>query len=307
MNSIMVEVQKKKISPIKNNSPFHDPTLPSQNLGIYLKISPDISFEVKKIALLRVAIFKLLKSMFSLNIYSDGSLLIALQDSKSEDILQNSKCLLNIPIKSALWTPNQNTTKIVVYNISPEIPIQELKEGPFDRTGNPIPVADVTQLGKPDANGQKISKSFLFSLREENNNLGQIFLFGQMKPYKPKHIQCQKWLKLGHTKYVCSEILQVCNNCKSPYPIEMTNCKNDQPKCINCKDPHDSTNKTLCPAYKKKSTNTPNSNRKSHTLPICSNGSKCSSITPDQTLYETTQHFHPQNTNLPKASSTPPP
>ena len=39
-------------------------------------------------------------------------------------------------------------------------------------TGNPILVADVTQLGKPDANGQKLSKSFLFTLREENNNLG---------------------------------------------------------------------------------------------------------------------------------------
>ena len=83
--------------------------------------------------------------MFSLNINHDGSLLIALQDSKSADILQNSKSLLNKPIKSVLWTPNQNPTKIVVYNIPPEIPIQDLKEGLSDRTLNPIPVADVTQ------------------------------------------------------------------------------------------------------------------------------------------------------------------
>ena len=123
--------------------------------------------------------------MFSLNINCHGSLLIALQDSKSADILQNSKSLLNIPIKSVLWTPNQNPTKIVVYNIPPEIPIQDLKEGLSDRTGNPIPVADVTQLGKPDANGQRLSKSFLFTLREGNNNLDQIFLFGQRKPHKP--------------------------------------------------------------------------------------------------------------------------
>ena len=90
-----------------------------------------------------------------------------------------------------------------MYNIPPEIPIQDLKEGLSDRTGNPIPVADVTQLGKPDANGQKLSKSFLFTLREENNNLDQIFLFGQRKPhkpYKPKPIPSQKCQRLGHTK-----------------------------------------------------------------------------------------------------------
>ena len=103
--------KRKKISPIKNITPPHDPTFPSQNLGIYLKITPYTHFEIKKIALLRVAIFKVLKSMFSLNINHDGYQLIALQDSKSADILQNSKYLLNIPIKSVLWTPNQNPTK----------------------------------------------------------------------------------------------------------------------------------------------------------------------------------------------------
>ena len=44
--------------------------------------------------------------------------------------------------------------------------------------------ADITQLGKPEANDQKSSKLFLFTLREENNILGQIFLFGQIKPHK---------------------------------------------------------------------------------------------------------------------------
>ena len=32
-------------------------------------------------------------------------------------------------------------------------------------TSNPIPVANVTQLGKPDANGRKSSKPFLRTLR----------------------------------------------------------------------------------------------------------------------------------------------
>ena len=194
--------------------------------------------------------------MFSLNINRNGSLLIALQDSKSEDALRNSKSLLNIPIKSVLWTPNQNPTKIVVYNISPEIPIQDLKEGLSDRTGNPIPEADVTQLGKPDGNGQKLIKSFLFTLREENNNLDQVFLFGQRKPYKQKPIQCRKCLKLGHTKNTCSETLHECNSCKSSHPTGMTNCKNNQLKMYQLQrspflGPSDSTRKTLCPIYKK--------------------------------------------------------
>ena len=191
---------------------------------------------------------------YNVSLYSDGPLLITLQDSKSADILHNSKSLLNIPMKSVLWTLNQNPTKIVVYNIPPEIPIQDLKEGLSDRTGNPIPVADVTQLGKTDANGQKLSKSFLFTLREVNNNLDRIFFLGQRiphKPYKPKPIQCQKCLKLGHTKNTCRETLHECNSCKNSHPSGMTNCKNNQPKCINCNSPHDSTNKTLCPLYKK--------------------------------------------------------
>ena len=98
----------KKISPIKNNSAPQDPTLPSQKIGIYLKITADTPFEIKKIALLRVAIFELLKSMFLLKINCDIFLLIALQDSKSADTQQKS--LVNISIKSALRTPNQNSS-----------------------------------------------------------------------------------------------------------------------------------------------------------------------------------------------------
>ena len=44
-------------------------------------------------------------------------------------ILLYSKSLLNIPIKSVLWIPAQ----LVVYNIPPEIPIQDLKEDLSDR------------------------------------------------------------------------------------------------------------------------------------------------------------------------------
>ena len=118
--------KKEKNFPIKNNSPSLDPAPPSQNLGIYLKISPYTTFEINMITLIWVAVFKFLKSMFSLNINHDGSLLIALQDSKSADILLNLQILHNIPIKSALWTPNHYSTKIVVYNIPSEMPIQEL-------------------------------------------------------------------------------------------------------------------------------------------------------------------------------------
>lgn len=300
--------KRKKISPIKNNTPSHNPTFPSQNLGIYLKITPDTPFEIKKVALLRVAIFKMLKSMFSLNINRDGSLLIALQDSKSADILQNSKSLLNIPIKSVLWSPNQNPTKIVVYNIPPEIPIQDLKEGLSDRTGNPIPVADVTQLGKPDANGQKLSKSFLFTLREENNNLDQIFLFGQRKPhkpYKPKPIQCQKCLRLGHTKNTCSETLHECNSCKNSHPTGMINCKNNQPKCINCNGPHDSTNKTLCPVYKKRALTLQIATEKNIPYPFAAMEANAAQSHLTKNFMKPPNPLTHRPTILPKASSTP--
>jgi len=58
-----------KNSLVKNYFPPFDPTPPSQSLGIDLKISPITPFEIKKIALSKLAIFKLLKSLFSLNIY----------------------------------------------------------------------------------------------------------------------------------------------------------------------------------------------------------------------------------------------
>ena len=104
-------------------------------------------------------------------------------------MLLNLKTLLNIPIKSALWTPNHYPTKIVVRKIPPEIPIQELKEGLADRNGNPIPAADVTQLGKPNANDQsQASRSYSHS-EKKNNILGQTFLFGQMKPHNALHIK----------------------------------------------------------------------------------------------------------------------
>jgi len=64
-----------------------------------------------------------------------------------------------------------------VYNIPLEIPIQELQGGLSDRTGNPIPVANVTQLGKPDANYQKSSKFFYSHLEKKNNIPGQMLLF----------------------------------------------------------------------------------------------------------------------------------
>jgi hypothetical protein len=93
----------------------------------------------------------LLKSIVSLNINFDGSFLIAVQNPKSAEIILN----LKYPIKTATWNPNQCPTKIVVYNVPPEIPIPELKEGFLGRAGNTIPVEDVTQLGKPDFNGLK--------------------------------------------------------------------------------------------------------------------------------------------------------
>jgi hypothetical protein len=247
--------KRKKTSPIKSISPPPVQVSPSQNLGIYLKITPNTPFEITKITTIRVAIFKMLKSMFSLNIHRDGSLLIAVQDQKSADIILNLKSLLNTPINSSKWNPKQSPTKIVVYNVPLEIPIQELKEGLSDRAGNTIPVEDVTQLGKPNSNGLKTSRSFLFTLKEKINIPEKLFLFGQIKPhkeYKPKPIQCQKCLKLGHTTNKCNEILLACSNCKGSHPKEFTTCNNTQPTYINCKGPHESTNKSQCPAYKKR-------------------------------------------------------
>ena len=117
----------KKMSPIKSISPPPVQVSPSQKLGIYLKITPNTPFEITKITTIRVAIFKMLKSMFPLNIHRDGSLLIAVQDQKSADIILNLKSLLNTPINSSKWNPKQSPTKIVVYNVPLEIPIQRVK------------------------------------------------------------------------------------------------------------------------------------------------------------------------------------
>jgi hypothetical protein len=106
--------KEKKNLPIKSISPPPAQASPSQNLGIYIKIFPNIPFEITKITTIRVAIFKLLKSMFSLKISRDGSLLIAVQDQKSADIIINLKSLLNMPINSSTWSPNQSPTKLVV-------------------------------------------------------------------------------------------------------------------------------------------------------------------------------------------------
>ena len=40
------------------------------------------------------------------------------------------------------------------------------------------------------------------------------------------------------------------SKCTSSHPKGMLNCKNYQPTSINCKGPHNSSNKTVCPAYK---------------------------------------------------------
>ena len=91
----------KKISPIKSISPLPAQDPPSKNLGIYLEITPSTPFEIKKITAIRVAIFKLLKSMFSLNINRDGSLLISVQGQESADTIISLKSLLNTPINAS--------------------------------------------------------------------------------------------------------------------------------------------------------------------------------------------------------------
>ena len=297
--------KRKKISPIKSISPLPAQDPPSKNLGIYLKITPTTPFEIKMITAIRVAIFKLLKSMFSLNINRDGSLLIAVEDQKSADTIINLKSLLNTPIIASNWNPKQSPTKIVVYNVPPEISIQELKEGLSDRAGNTIPVEDVTQLGKPNSNGLKTSRSFLFTLKEKINIPEKLFLFGQIKPhkeYKPKPIQCQKCLKLGHTTNKCNEILRECSNCKAFHPKELTTCNNTQPTCINCKGPHESTNKSLCPAYKKRALTLQISTEKAIPYPFAAMEANAAQ------QYQIKPVMKPTKTpksNAPNASSTP--
>jgi hypothetical protein len=83
--------KRKNFSPIKIIFPPPAQDSPSQNLGIFLKISPNTPFEITKITTIRVVIFKLLKSMFSLNIHHDRSLLLVVQDQKSADIIINLK------------------------------------------------------------------------------------------------------------------------------------------------------------------------------------------------------------------------
>lgn len=239
--------KRKNISPVAIQET--NQTSPSK---IYLEISGNLPFNVKNIAPTRVAIFKLIKAEFTININRSGTILIALADKTASEKLLKATHLLNIPITCKYWSPPKKETKIVVYNVPLEIPLQEMSTGLTNSLGNPILVSNVCRLGKPNEEGQISSKSVLFTLKEEINMENQLLLFGQKKAFKyysPKPIQCQKCLKLGHTTKFCSIDARTCIQCNSLHD-EQTACLNCEPKCINCKGPHRSDNKSICPSYK---------------------------------------------------------
>ena len=92
---------------------------------------------------------------------------------------------------------------------------------------------------------------------------------------------------------------------KNSHPTGMTNCKNNQPKCINCNGLHDSTNKTLCPVYKKRALALQIATEKNIPYPFAAmevNAAQ-SHLTKNSTKPPNPLTHRP--TILPKASSTP--
>ena len=52
----------------------------------------------------------------------------------------------------------------MIYNVPPEIPLLDLKEGLMNSKGEEIPVLEAFRLGKPNEAGLVLSKSVLFIL-----------------------------------------------------------------------------------------------------------------------------------------------
>ena len=127
----------------------------------------------------------------------------------------------------------------MIYDVSTEIPLADLKEGLMNSKGEEIPVLEAFRLDRSNEAGLVLSKSVLFIL-PLSTMVEKIFLFGQPKPfrlYQEKPIQCTKCMKLGHVSKNCKSTKTQCNICLEEYSHQSCSSK---PKCANCKGDHDS-------------------------------------------------------------------
>lgn len=68
-----------------------------------------------------------------------------------------------------------------------------------------------------------------------------------VEPYTFPVTQCAGCWRYGHTVRFCPQKKELCPKCGS----EHANCETKEYKCINCKGPHMSLEKTKCPVFKK--------------------------------------------------------
>lgn len=247
-------------SPLKTVSTTPPSFLEEEHFIHILPTSPETMFQIKNIQTIRLELFKILKINFNLNINRDGSILISIQAGfeNAKTTLLSLNSLGGIKVHSKQWIrPPPAQTKIVIYNIPNGIPETDLKDGLMNCKGQKISVSKVTRLGKPNNDGIYTSKSYLFTLDSTLENFSEpISLFGQIKPYKEykaKPIQCEICLIMGHTKQHCKTNLKRCNLCQNIHPPNTANCANKKLSCINCKGPHSSDNRSVCPKYKARS------------------------------------------------------
>ena len=241
--------------PFLIHSPTQQTTEKYIHDGTVIRLIPksqETLFLPKNIQQIRLTLFKALRCSFSINIARDGSLEVLFPEANHANTALQLTTVGSIQVTTEKWKPQQKEEKIVVYNIPPEIPEAELKEGLMTANGEDIPVKAIHRLGKPGINTPQTSRTVLFILDGHPQITQQIFLFGQPKAhkaYKDKPIQCKKCHRLGHTYKHCKTTINKCIVCQEEH--ESNDCK-AQPKCINCNGPHHSDNRRLCPKYRER-------------------------------------------------------
>ena len=128
--------------------------LKNKSIILFTSTVKDKVLATKKIASIRMNLFKSLRFSSSVNVNRDGFLTVLFEDRKDTCKGLNQNIVGNIPVTSEWWTPTiENTQKIVMYNVPIELLTKYLKNSLVNNKGEMLEVLEVPGMGKPDANG----------------------------------------------------------------------------------------------------------------------------------------------------------